>query len=283
MSNKLNFGLFFTFLSVRARTYVAVLVKRMIGLISRDQTQTTRIYRQIYDFQRMVTKAKRTVFFHTRFSDQPETSFYTSPRTHSSSILVLAAGLQTRWQENGHKQLAVIQGKPLIKHTLDKTTNALVITHHEKLQIYPHAVPSKHYFILETLLSTQALWKQQTVILLGDVFFGKQDLQKVLEFKGEFAVFGSKSQVEIFALSFSSRSHAQIKKHLHIALSDAYQGGRGKLWEFYHSFAGLPLFKIGFGEYFIELSHTTDVDTIEDYDNLQKGLQPKQYLINHLS
>jgi hypothetical protein len=180
-------------------------------------------------------------------------------------ILILASGHAVRWEKSHLKQLAPVYGKPIIEHILDRAPAATVVTRHYRLMKYPHIIPSQRNFVLETLLSTHSVWAERTIVLLGDTIYSQQDMKKVMDFKGDFAVFGSKSQVEIFALSFTRKMHAELIKHLVIALHDAYTGGRGKLWEMYHSYAGMPLFRVGVGKDFIDLKGSTDVDTIKDY------------------
>ena len=166
----------------------------------------------------------------------------------------------------------MVDKKPLIEHQLGRAPSALVVSHHPQLRKYPHVVPAKRQFILETLLSTKPLWAKRTTVLLGDVYFSPADLDRVLACREEFAVFGSKSQVEIFALSFAKDFHPRLTHHLYRALDHAYNGGRGKLWEFYHSFIHTPLNKKrAFGGNFVNLSETTDIDSLEDYRSLVKN------------
>ncbi|OGV93602.1 hypothetical protein A3B57_00435 [Microgenomates group bacterium RIFCSPLOWO2_01_FULL_47_10] len=202
---------------------------------------------------------------------------FPTPASHIPTTFILAAGQGVRWQGEGLKQLAIVNGQPIISRTLKQVPGAIVITHHKKLHTLPYAVPARHAFVLETLLSTQNHWGARTIILLGDVIFDPKDLQTILSCPNDFTVFGSRSQTEIFALSFSAKAHPQIRTHLYRALADAYHGGRGKLWEFYHSYIGLPFHKIGFGLHFINLLRTTDIDTIEDYDRVVKGKIFKSY------
>lgn len=188
-----------------------------------------------------------------------------------TTIFILAAGNGVRWEKSHLKQLANINGKPLIERTLQQAPGAIVVTRHSQLMKYSHVIPSRFGFVLETILSTHTRWSKRTIILLGDVYYGNQDMEQILAFDGRFGVFGSKSQVEIFALSFDASCHQEVRDHLIYALRDAYLGGRGKIWEMYHSYAGLPLYKVGTGKYFINLTKTTVIDTIEDYMRLIRG------------
>lgn len=196
-----------------------------------------------------------------------------APKTvNNKRILVLASGMGVRWEASHLKQLAPIQGKPLIEHLISNVAEAIVVSHHKQLHKYPHIVPYRHYFVLETILSTMSVWEDRTIILLGDTLYGHTDLEEILAYDGDFAVFGSKSQVEIFALTFTQRARDKVLKHLITALLDAYEGGRGKITEMYRSYERLPLYKVGFGSNFYNLNHTTDIDSITEYEKVVKGL-----------
>jgi hypothetical protein len=206
-----------------------------------------------------------------RLTDSPSKLGSLQIKSPNRCLIILAAGEGVRWQWEGLKQLAVVDKKPLIEHQLGRAPSALVVSHHPQLHQYPHVVPAKRKFVLETLLSTRLLWADRTTVLLGDVYFSPADLDQVLSCREEFAVFGSKPQVEIFALSFTKNYHPQILHHLYRSLDYAYSGGRGKLWEFYHSFIHSSLSKKrAFGGNFVNLSETTDIDSLEDYRNLVK-------------
>jgi molybdopterin-guanine dinucleotide biosynthesis protein A len=223
------------------------------------------------------TLTKKTKYSDPKFSaafrltDSPPKLESLRKKSPKRCLIILAAGEGVRWQEEGLKQLAVVDNKPLIEHQLDHIPSALIVSHHPQLLKYLHVVPAKHQFILETLLSTKPLWADRTTVLLGDVYFSPEDLNQILACREEFAVFGSKPQIEIFALSFTKSFHSHLTHHLYRALDYAYGGGRGKLWEFYHSFIHSPLNKKrAFGRRFVNLSETTDVDSLEDYRNLIK-------------
>ena len=254
----------------RQKTYA-----RLIGVYEIFTTPLNYLSENIKDLRfTLIKKPKYTSpeFTETfRLADSPAKIKAIREKSPNHLLITLAAGEGVRWQGKGLKQLAVVDKKPLIEHQLDRVPSALVVSHHPQLHKYPHVVPAKHQFILETLLSTKTLWTDRTTILLGDVYFDPADLNLVLSCREEFAVFGSKSQVEIFALSFTKNYHPQILHHLYRALDHAYNGGRGKLWEFYHSFIHSPLSKKrALGGNFVNLSETTDIDSLKDYRNLVK-------------
>lgn len=186
-------------------------------------------------------------------------------------ILVLASGMGVRWEASHLKQLAPINGKPLIEHIMLNVPEAIVVSHHNRLHKYPHIVPYRHYYVLETILSTASTWADRTIILLGDTLYDHSDLEDILAYDGDFAVFGSKSQVEIFAVSFTKQAWSEVLTHLSIALLDAYEGGRGKITEMYRSYDNLPLYKVGFGSNFHNINYTTDIDSITEYEAVKEG------------
>lgn len=271
----------------QAHLSLALLAKSVIARCYKTQAEREAAYQFVYELLKWPSKVRQTIF-PSAISRQlyqvvkaadpahPDLPIFfgtdINPDSKSATtVLILAAGSGTRWYGQGLKQLAEIESVPVIEHILKKVPQAHVITHHPQLKQYTHVEPKRREYVLETLLSTYQLWNKRTVIILGDVFFGAGQLEKVLNFKGDFGVFGSKDQVEIFALSFNHRAKSKVLQHLQVALTDAYDGGRGKLWEFYHSYAGLPLYKISFGRYFYELVNTMDIDSIDDYHQVRKG------------
>lgn len=186
-------------------------------------------------------------------------------------ILILASGMGVRWEASHLKQLAPIHGKPLIEHLISNVPEAIVVSHHTRLHKYPHIVPYRHYFVLETILCTMSTWEDRTIILLGDTLYDHADLEDILSYDGNFAVFGSKSQVEIFALTFTKEAKEEVLTHLLRALLDAYEGGRGKITEMYRSYDNLPLYKVGFGSNFHNVNYTTDIDSLTEYEAVKEG------------
>lgn len=198
--------------------------------------------------------------------------------TRQTKVLVLAAGEGVRWEKHHLKQLAIVNNRPLIEHILHELPQAVVVTHRDELKVYPSITPLRHEYVLETILSTQHLWGERTIILLGDTLYDPKDMNTILEYNGEFSIFGSSTQVEIFAVSFTAVHKQRLLQHLYEALLDAYTGGRGKIWDMYHSHEQMPLYKVGIGDNFIELLGTTDIDSVEDYEALIHHKPFKNYL-----
>jgi len=182
------------------------------------------------------------------------------------AIIILASGTQERWKGEGLKQLSLINNVPLIERTLDQLDNkAVVITVHRELMKYPYYIPSGCRWTVETFLSTQSLWGDRTIVLLGDVLYSEADLKTILDYDGDHSVFGSFLQGELFAFSFSHTVNSKILFHLKRVIFHAQFGGRGKLWELYRSLVGLPLHWHRKRDHFVEISGSTDFDTYDEY------------------
>jgi len=203
-------------------------------------------------------------------------------------ILVLCNGDGTRWNNylNAPKQLAPLSSsnESLIERTIRlcathgiQLQDIVIVSGDDRLKKIPtnHFIPKSGKWITETLLNTEQLWKEQTVVLLGDVFYSSNTLNQILNDIHTFAVYGRngrstynyKRWSEIFALRFSQSIHTKIKEHLSKTVANAHAGGRGKLWEFHQSIADAALDKYhSTGNHFIEMNDwTDDIDSPAEY------------------
>jgi len=217
-------------------------------------------------------------------------------KINNTKILILCAGDGTRWDNylGVPKQLIPINGEPLLNRTLrllcDHGYNDIAIIAHDNrlnLKGVEFFKPPQFRWTIETLLSTQPLWAEKTIVLLGDVFYTNQALATILSSNQGVHVYGRHGQNlftytphgELFAISFEENDHYKMKKHLNIARSDAFSGGRGKIWEFYRSLAGFPLNEHKKplneqrkeDEIFISIHDLTDdIDRPKEYDKVIK-------------
>lgn len=108
-----------------------------------------------------------------------------------AKALILCAGNGSRWGEylGVPKQLITINNETLLDRTvrlLNKNgNNNIEIVFNDHRVMLNHCAfyrPSKSQWIVETLLSTRDLWKGQTIILLGDVFYTERAIQLSLAF-----------------------------------------------------------------------------------------------------
>jgi choline kinase len=127
--------------------------------------------------------------------------------------LILAAGQQNRWEHEKFpiKQLIEIDGKTLIER-IQWQFGGAVVTHTPEILAKSQYVyrPEKFRWTVETLLSTAEFWRNQQIITLGDVYYTKEAVEAIKDFKGDMQFFGTIH--EIFAISFTD--FEGVKKHL---------------------------------------------------------------------
>jgi MobA-like NTP transferase domain len=201
-----------------------------------------------------------------------------------TSAVILCAGTGDRWNNylGIPKQLIEIGGETLLDRTVrllkrEGVSEIYVITHNqllirEGIKIFS---PDEYKWTVESFLSTRTLWKDKTLVLLGDVFYTNKAMHRIVTSPNSIGVFGRpgaskctfKTTGEIFALSFDSSSIDSVVEHLTKAREHAKQGGRGKLWEFYRSLVGFPLQEHRVeSEIFLTVNDfTDDFDSPEEY------------------
>ena len=176
----------------------------------------------------------------------------------STTVFILCAGESARW--NNHlgvpKQLIPIGGEPLLERTVrllhaKNIFDINIIAHDELLKIKTcnFIRPSKYQWIVETLLSTQSLWNENTIILLGDVFYTREAINSIVRTRKNIHVhgrYGANKYTrtpwgEIFSLSFERNNWNEVITNATKVIRHAKSGGRGKLWELYRSLACFSL------------------------------------------
>jgi len=201
------------------------------------------------------------------------------------NALILCAGRANRWRRHNNlpKQLARINHETLLGRSvrLLKQQNIGDITiiacdkqlHQPGCQFF---MPTQYNSITETLLATQSLWQEKTLILLGDVFFSVQAMQTILCYQKSMAFFGRDGESwyadisygEIYALAFKQNFHNVLINALKTVIDDTIKNhGRGKLWELYRCLSGFDLNSHQTDEnFFVKIDdHTTDFDYYESY------------------
>lgn len=201
-----------------------------------------------------------------------------------TSAVILCAGTGDRWNNylGIPKQLIEIGGETLLDRTIrllkrDGVSDISVITNNQllKREGIKTFAPEKYEWTVESFLSTRTLWKEKTLVLLGDVFYTNKAMHRIVTSPNSIGVFGRsgaskctfKTTGEIFALSFDSSAIGSVIEHLTKARENAKQGGRGKLWEFYRSLVGVPLkeHKVE-SKVFLNINDfTDDFDSPEEY------------------
>lgn len=206
------------------------------------------------------------------------------------TVLILCAGDGERWGNHlgRPKQLLEIGGETLLgrihrqlaSHRID---DAIVVGRDPLLRQGNWIVfePESFRWTVETLLSTQELWRGSVVVLLGDVFYSDAAMRKILNSKKDLSVFGRKGANtftntkwgELFAIRFGSHSYSNVVHHIMKSMDHAESGGRGKIWEFYYSAVGFDLNQsktVTESRVFVSINdYTDDIDSPDDYSQLE--------------
>jgi hypothetical protein len=225
-------------------------------------------------------------------------------------VILLASGEQTRWLGVGRKQLAPVDGEPVLVRTLGQVqrhlgAEPLVVTQCEEIAAAVQGraevlrLPAhRRRWTVDTALNSCVAWGEPTWILLADVCWtdgamerigelsslerpqyfvstGYKTSEKVLGFwrRRRARRFGDKRWDEILGLRFRGSDAVLMADCFYHAVTDAERGGRGKLWESYRSLCGFPLRR-----HRLESRHRLDIvdgsmdfDTVEEYHAFLAG------------
>lgn len=133
-------------------------------------------------------------------------------------ILILCCGEQSRFgQENTLKQLLVFDNERLLDRTIRQCNaygNPIVVTKNPQLMDVEAEIftPLKHRWTCETILNTAELWDERTIILLGDVRYTDDCIDKIFKFNGEMQFFTD--TIDFFAISLSGRYRDELEYQL---------------------------------------------------------------------
>lgn len=188
--------------------------------------------------------------------------------------LILAAGEAMRM--NGTlKQLLPIGETTILGRMLaqlgQRQTRSIIITHKNAIAGCHHRFhnPENRDTTCNSLLSTSHLWDDRTIVLLGDVIYSNDIMDKIVSCYDPVRVFGT--TFEIFAVVFDKKSHGKVKT----ALRKGSKHALGKLRYFYHAYCG---FEMGCQEieatpleetvFHYVRDWTLDVDSMYEYERL---------------
>jgi len=200
------------------------------------------------------------------------------------SVVILASGVEQRWEGIPHKQLVRIDGQPLLLRTLRQLAERwdarpVVVTHHKpiakavaKLADVLALPENQRRWTAETALSSRIEWGDPTLILAGDVYWTDESLDLACGFNRggpvRYVITAGPVGDEILGLWFRRRHRHRVAGALHHAVEHArLRGGGGKLWQSYRSLCGISLVR-----HKLETTHavriddeSTDFDTLRDY------------------
>lgn len=157
-------------------------------------------------------------------------------------ILILASG-EARRMGGTIKQLLIVGRNTVIgrivKQCNDRDTRPIVVTVHREIRESigddaDYFVPRESTTVCHTLVSTQELWEDRVIVLLGDVIYTDDAFDKIMACSDPIRVFGD--TWEIFALSFSD----EHKEKIISTLLEVAELPVVKLRIFYRRFLGMP-------------------------------------------
>lgn len=162
-----------------------------------------------------------------------------------TTVLILCAGENSRWEPHFAKQLADLGGETVIARTVRQVRGAwqwpMVVTHRpEIVKAVDAAVfhPEMHTALLETLRSCRGEMVGNVAVLLGDVVWQDAALASVMDCTHEAPLFWGKAG-EIFALTFGHGFTAHILRAIDDALVGFGALNYGKLWHLFRVVSGL--------------------------------------------
>ena len=151
-----------------------------------------------------------------------------------TSVLILAAGRNWRgWTDRGPKQLALVEGEQLILRTIRQLKGhrydkeVVVVTHNKAVQaaVPRYFEPAKYYWRWETLISTQVLWAERTIILHGDTIFSPEAMDAIVAIQEPFMFIGCGNT--LYAEAYVFTDHDLVLKAANAAIDAAYKGQAG--------------------------------------------------------
>ena len=199
----------------------------------------------------------------------------------TTRIIIMAGGDQSRWDGDTPKQLVDIDGQPLLARTLEQCykrykTDPVIVTDN---QLIAASSPVAFWdelrcrWIVESLLATAGIWREQTLVLLGDVYY--TDYAFDLFSSVPRIVFGD--EVEIYAVKFKRDKWEHVIMALQNSITFAETGKQtkvesGKLWHFYRYFAGIrPGVHRLESNFCLLEDDTQDFDYVSEYESFTKA------------
>jgi choline kinase len=186
--------------------------------------------------------------------------------------IILAAGAQTRWNSTEGKglpdikQLVDIDGEILIKRIQRQFPSSIVITKSKIISGHSEMVfnPEFNETTLSTLFCTHKLWKDWTTILLGDVLYGYDTIEKLLDQKEELMFYGNNK--EIFVIKFHKNMMIEMLMAINTIInSKFFENKFGKLWNLYRFFNGKDFRVHEIDKFFTFVYDCRDFDTKAQY------------------
>lgn len=155
--------------------------------------------------------------------------------------LILAAGKGTRWKGEKPKQLIDVDGETLIARTQRQVKERgwafRVVTTNEEIQTASECWFEPSYFdwIVDTMLSTEKLWRGRTCFLFGDVWYSDDFIELILSDVSNFHAYTNRN---VMGITFDK----DVAKIVSYALISTIEGTKkgfvdGLIWRFLGEFS----------------------------------------------
>ena len=206
-----------------------------------------------------------------------------------TAVLILAAGDNTAWRKaypkSPLKQLHVINppGETIIARIIRQCEKRgvapTVITHEPEIikeSKGRYYEPKMRHMTCQTLLSTVPLWKERTIVLLGDVLFGKQGMNQVFACNKPYGSFGD--YWETYGISFRKSEWIKVVKLCIKTMNLAHSWFEGSLGHMWNVYCGGPIKrkkKMDHSDFIHIKDHTMDIDMPGQWESFNIGVVGK--------
>ncbi|NMA32751.1 MAG: NTP transferase domain-containing protein [Alphaproteobacteria bacterium] len=236
----------------------------------------------------------------------------------STKVIILCGGISSRWNNylNVEKHFAKFGNKTVIENTIDILNKfnceICILAHNDNVHLFSYlnveliTISSENAKLeFYKLKGTYGHWNEtgKTIILMGDVWFTKKALVKILISTSDKLLFWGRQQRnyltncnhgELFGLSFYPNSHNIVKfattqlEFLILNQEIKISGG----WGVYNIISGLNHLmskqknikgRALYSNFINILDYTDDIDSPKDYENLKTALSLNKYIFLYKS
>lgn len=185
--------------------------------------------------------------------------------------LIFAAGSGKRWPSETPKQLVEVEGEIVIDRTIrqlkERGVDCWVVTRDPRLE-RPGTkafTPTLCRWLVETILATKEIWRDDMILLLGDVWFSDRCINKMVEAKGthwfgrQDVSYLSNGPSEVWGCTWNADDCEDFVESMEVELQRCIELDkkapvrldkeafnleehlRGSLWQPYRYLAGVPI------------------------------------------
>ena len=190
-----------------------------------------------------------------------------------TSVLIMAAGDALRCEDSPvAKQLLPIPGEEtiigrIIRQVREYGHDPTVVTHNPDIASVTanNFMPENRETLCNSIISSSTLWRERTIIILGDVIFTAHGMEQIFLVDKPVSVVGN--EAEMYALTFHFSQKADVLASLQAASEFVDNACKGKLRYFYKHYIDVPMTgKERENEVLTWLRDgTNDVDSMDEY------------------